>query len=90
MTKETVFIQSVTVEGSFAFPIDMLRYDSCVPDREEDSSTILASIQAFGEDRTKVRKVKLKRFAVNNKIGPRIDRWKSFQWRVIEIDGKRV
>lgn len=61
-----------TVAGVGAFPIDMLRYDGCTPEREQDSYSIANSFREHAAHTVKLR-------------GPREptnDRWESFRWRV--------
>ena len=70
----------------FQFPLDMLRYDSCYPDTQDDVARIITTLDP-------------RRGAVNRKkedltvsvvhIGemawrPTDDRWKSFGWKVVE------
>ena len=74
MAKATHRETIVIVEGSTAFPLDMLRYDSCVPASESDSYAMLHD----GE----VRRVALRRFTVDNRAATE-GRWLSFGWRVL-------
>jgi hypothetical protein len=72
----TFFTTILIVEGSGAFPIDMLRYDRCVPFDERDSYAIT------DEDSDTTRRVWLIRYAIEEqRLTP--DRWKSFTWRVV-------
>lgn len=64
------------VQGRGNFPFDMLRYDSCCPDRSEDAA------EMSGYD-TEVRTVRLRRFARDKKAGPTVERWRSFGWSVV-------
>jgi hypothetical protein len=68
--------RSFTVSGRGAFPLDMLRYDSCWPNSEADTS-------AIDEPRER-RKVTLRTYS---NYSPTIDRWESFGWRV-DDDGR--
>ncbi len=71
------------VEGSGTFPVDMLRYECCVPATESDAN----SIQHHEEKRV----VKLFRFTPTSSLmdGPATrtgrERWASFGWRVLPI-----
>jgi len=64
------------VEGRDEFPIDMLRYDQCWPERELDSGLI----QRHGENRIILVRG-------DRTIGPTVDRWKSYGWKVLTING---
>lgn len=92
---EKRYLTHLVVEGSGTFPIDMLRYDRCVPETERDASEIAASFSRhfMGE---KMR-VKLLRFGANPlpanggcfngvSANPRMEygRWASFGWTVVE------
>lgn len=61
----------VAVYGSGALPLDMLRYDSCVPHEETDSREVDAN-----------RVVVLRCYAKMDLLTP--GRWQSFGWRVLE------
>ncbi len=64
----------IFVKGRGAFPIDMLRYDSCVPATESDSYRI-----AGPEDEE--RRIRLRTFSENVRDnGPTLGRWQSFGW----------
>ena len=81
---ETMFF---TVEGSLPFPIDMLRYDSAVPQDEDDSENILRSnggCRPYTGKNPKYR-IKLVRFSYG--VYPTIKRWESFGWNVISVNG---
>lgn len=69
--RETIF----TVEGSGAFPWDMLRYDSCWPMSEGQDSPALTG--DWGAER---RRVVLR---TNAHMSPTPARWDSFNWRVV-------
>jgi hypothetical protein len=72
-----VQIERFTVVGRGEFPYDMLRYDSCCPDRSEDASAM--------RDGVGQRQVQLRRYAVNSG-GPTVERWQSFGWSVVKND----
>ena len=65
----------LVVEGRGQFPVDMLRYDSAFPYREEDSSRVQPHV---GER----RRVVLCRRGVNESSGSSA-RWSSFGWTVV-------
>jgi len=71
-----------TVTGSYVFPTDMLRYDSCYP--VDETNIHIAPYGNGSEDffHTK-RSVNLK---ANNP--PTIDRWRSFDWSVSNIEAR--
>jgi hypothetical protein len=82
-TRTTTF----TVEGTYPFPVDMLRYDACFPATSDDAVELGASCDfnrrrassSIGEDK-KRRRVKL---ATNLQNKPTVGRWESFGWRVV-------
>jgi len=76
------YLQEYQVEGEGDFPIDMLRYDSAWPAREDQVSRIqeVPLEKKYGQTRV----VDLHRFSFNGE-GPHEARWESFGWRVIEI-----
>lgn len=73
------------VEGSCRFPVDMLRYSTCVPAREVDSNVIG---REWPVDRGIVRRVILRRFSGDGMAASRPNthspRWKSFGWDVVD------
>lgn len=75
---EKLYITDFMVEGSGEFPIDMLRYDCAVPKSETDAGVINRTLET--------RRVRLRSYTLAPR-GPEIDRWNSFNWKVIEIDG---
>lgn len=81
MRAEKVYITEYVVEGFGEFPIDMLRYDCSCPHTEQDSAIIT--------NQDGKRRVKLRAYQRSN-AGPEKDRWKSFSWRVVEIQGAPV
>lgn len=58
-----------TVEGSGAFPTDMLRYDRCCPHRQEDVHWMSGK---------EMRSVEL----ISHVGPPQAERWASFGWSV--------
>ena len=75
MTKPfKIFVSVLIVEGCGDFPVDMLRYDRCVPDTEEDAHAIQRGPYK--------RQVTLRRFSVNTLRATR-GRWDTFGWKVL-------
>ncbi len=74
------------------FPLDMLRYDSAHPGSEPDANTIHACLGRF-DDGVPVSQliemggIRLTMISPHNR-GPTRDRWLSFGWQVVKIDGK--
>lgn len=66
-----------TVRGKTRFPLDMLRYDVCVPASPEDVGQIEASLMAPGAD----REVTLLARADDRRCT--VGRWASFGWPVV-------
>lgn len=65
----------VAVVGSGPFPLDMLRYDSCVPHDEHDSTEAAADLGR--------RAVVLRCYSPSGTVTP--GRWASFGWRVLDV-----
>lgn len=77
-----------TVEGVGRFPVDMLRYDACYPARGDDAAAIATSldVRKSGVTHT-IRLTTLRAYMpdVNPAaVGPTVDRWLSFGWRVVD------
>lgn len=75
--------QTFIVKTSYAFPLDMLRYDSCFPATSQDAVVIENLIV---EHTLENRAVKLGRYVANKNIFPSIERWNSFQCRVSNVE----
>lgn len=73
--KKSIYEWFLVVEGSGAFPFDMLRYDSAFPYKEGDS-TMLDS------GRAERRRVVLVRRGINMNPAT-MARWESFGWAVV-------
>lgn len=71
----------VTFRGHF--PLDMLRYDMCFPDSEEDVAIIYDSIAISPLKGTTVT---LARWVRGKKELPTADRWESFLAKVSEVE----
>lgn len=80
-----IFRTTATFEGVGAFPLDMLRYDSCWPATSEDAAKGQETIGGglAGRRRITVAKASLtnRREAVAHFA---IVRWGSFGWRYVE------
>jgi hypothetical protein len=72
-----------TVEGSGAFPFDMLRYDQAFPARESPDSYLIGLNNLAGDEYFGARQVTLLSDCPH---APTINRWKSFNWRVVSSD----
>lgn len=69
------------------FPIDMLRYDSCFPDRGEDSSKIRRSMDRFVEEGKDQKRedYTVQVVHVGEKAWkPTYGRWDRFGWEVLD------
>jgi hypothetical protein len=67
------------VYGNTSFPVDMLRYDSCVPDDESDSRAIEDSLDPEAGNRQRQCFVTLRKFSAGE---PNYARWASYHWKV--------
>ncbi len=74
----TMKLTRFVVDGKGPFPLDMLRRDRCFPATEGDSSAIAATIIS--------RRITL--YSVQRSWNLTKDRWASFGWRVIEVEGE--
>jgi hypothetical protein len=81
--KQTTYELEYVVEGTGEFPYDMLRYDCSYPHDEPDSHAIRREYESTR------RRVRLRQRSLNTN-GPNIARWRSFSWRVVEIEGDPV
>jgi hypothetical protein len=70
-----------TVEGTYPFPTDMLRYDACWPATDHDTVQLseACSLRRTSDPKRK-RQVKLYTNAINR---PTVGRWESFGWKVV-------
>ena len=80
MTKCKVY--HYTVEGSGAFPFDMLRYDAAYPEREDEVGLIARC--RHHSQYNEIRQIRM----VSHSM-PTVGRWNSFGWKVgtVEIIG---
>jgi hypothetical protein len=67
-----------TVEGYAPFPFDMLRYDVCWPQTQEDTHKMERMTRRDGQ------RIKFQVTLGTNGHPPTEDRWKSFGWTVIQ------
>lgn len=72
-----------TVEGSGAFPFDMLRYDHAWPEKEATDSYQLGLTLAFGDAYLNTRRVTL---LTDSPHAPNEARWRSFTWSVVNVE----
>src|SRR5215467_7258171 len=75
MKRKTHMVAPVAVAGAGAFPLDMLRYDNCVPRTQAD-------VYAIGA--TGLRIVYLEMYTEDGH-GPTQERWRSFHWLVLDM-----
>lgn len=73
-----MYTHRVTVEGSFQFPVDMLRYDYCFPDSEADSAAI-----ANEEHSREPRRVRVVQVTDSKRPMFTPARWESFGWKIL-------
>ena len=75
-----------TVRGRGAFPLDMLRYDSCWPARGIDVEKITPRYETAEErDEMSWREVTLMTYGDRKNFSPvTAARWASFNWKVVE------
>lgn len=80
MSKRVRKIERFEVTGRGSFPIDMLRYDACFPERGADAAEIERSFRERGPG---LHRITLK----GDGTMPEVARWQSFGWSVL-IDGE--
>lgn len=82
--KRTAF----TVRGSYPFPLDMLRYDSCIPATEADAALMHEAVLGDGPgDPLRVMEISLVTFRPD--CAPSNDRWESRGWSVTREEACR-
>lgn len=89
-----------TVRGQWQFPLDMLRRDMSMPVYSDDSDTMMMLVDGSMPPETKGEKFEINLSIANNgkwktdherqRFMPNIERWKSFRWEVIKIDGEPI
>jgi hypothetical protein len=82
-----------TVTGVGAFPMDMLRYDRCFPDRSQDAMNISLSLARATDAHQKLNMstepytvTLLKYHRTKKDAQITTDRWTSFGWTVVQTD----
>jgi hypothetical protein len=81
-----VNITTYTVAGAFNFPIDMLRYDQAWPRSEAETGSLYSAMKMPTHPRLRgIVEVELQCLGQ-----PDQERWNSFMWKVVEIDGVRL
>lgn len=79
------FTFSVVSVHGHPFPIDMLRYDNCVPASEPDANIIRSTFFDHGTERAGVGTIVevAKFYPTGGNHAPTYGRWESFGWRVL-------
>lgn len=80
--KQAMYRRTVTVCGSTTFPVDMLRYDRCVPATETDAAIIERTI--VHADVTAM--IVLNMYSVKPRMWPTDGRWLTFGWRIVSVE----
>ena len=75
-----LYIQTFQVEGRGEFPIDMLRYDACYPNTEEDAGLIAMSDHRPHQNQIRIV---ISRLVGAKNTPPTVGRWASFGWRIV-------
>ena len=83
-----LYERTLVVIGNLHFPVDMLRYDNCIPAGEGDANEIERSLS--GDEPIKIRVIELKIVLREKKRQPTIARWNSMGWMVLEFDGTEM
>jgi len=71
------YVLYILVEGRGNFPIDMLRYDNCVPITETDAGAITS------RGKKRLRRVALRMYRGTAHSSATYMRWESFGWTVL-------
>lgn len=79
MPAKKIHGHTFVVTGKGQFPIDMLRYDRCFPQGQDD---VLA---AFSESAAREGLTRGVRMASDREIPPTDGRWRSFGWTVSQV-----
>lgn len=79
-------VTEFTVEGTFAFPLDMLRYDACFP----ATSTDVHAIESSLDRSTRAKRTTVRLCHHHERVGwePTEGRWNSFNWIVTDVNGR--
>ncbi len=81
-TKATHYEERWTAEqlsDAHPFPLDMLRYDNCVPATEPDAREMQRSCE---RETARGTRINLRRFVQPGGGAPQHGRWASFGWRL--------
>lgn len=82
-------VQSKFKNGS-SFPMDMLRYDRCIPYDSSDVNRITDSLHIFSDKEKERYPIHLIHYSHGNKNWqPTYERWNSFSYTVIEVKPAR-
>ena len=76
------YVVKFTVTGTGHFPVDMLRYDRCLPDSSEDWDSAMRRKDESDTFNTRARSVHMIRHVPRKDMGVTEARWASFGWRV--------
>lgn len=79
------YLHKLTVKGLGSFPIDMLRYDRCMPYSEEDASKINQTFWPSCRDQIEITVYK-----ISDLKDPQweIRRWESFCYKMVKEDSR--
>lgn len=68
-----------------AFPLDMLRYDHCIPATSEDVGKIVDTLADYVSDLDNESELTITLSAYWEKpYKPKAERWRSFGWQVVD------
>jgi len=67
------------ISDAHPFPLDMLRYDNCVPATEVDANEMARSVERYTPKGTRIA---LRRFVRHGGSEPQFGRWESFGWTI--------
>lgn len=87
MARSKLTQKFIVVRGHLAFPLDMLRYDACYPDTEQDSLAMTRTII----DRSNMTWVVLRQDEERSHQAANWTpaRWRSFGWEVVLVEQER-
>jgi hypothetical protein len=84
MPKKAVAYDFIVEARRRTFPIDMLRYDRCMPITSEDVEEITNNLRYAGCEDDRLFSIKLRTYTSSGVKHPTFDRWRSFGWSVRE------
>ena len=81
------YLVEFRVQGSFTFPVDMLRYDQCFPRTTDDAITMIENERDLGDSFCKPREIELVKYTDQRTedLAVTKGRWLSFGWRVMNV-----